>query len=232
MFRAIIFDMDGVVIDSEPSQVKAERQLFLSYGVVPTQEDWTYFVGRTTEDIMGYMVRKYRIKAAVKELVNARDALYAGKLRDSVQLMPGFRKLASQLFGAYQFAMTTSSSRKDTDVVLERFRLHDLFEAVVTADDVTRTKPEPEPYLRTAELLGLRPEQCVVIEDAVNGLISARKAGTATIGLASTFPAEKLTPHADAVAGALSEIPVLLLRLERIRARPSASLSPRCMQRG
>lgn len=232
MFRAIIFDMDGVVIDSEPSQVEAERQLFLRHSVVPTQEDWAYFVGRTTEDIMGYMVRKYRIKAAVEELVSARDAFYAGKLHNSVQLMPGFRELARQLFGAYQFAMTTSSSRKDTDVVLERFRLHDLFEVVVTADDVARTKPEPEPYSRTAELLGLRPEQCVVIEDAVNGLISAQKAGAATIGLAGTFPAEAIAQHADAVAGALSEIPALLLRLERIRARPSASLSPRCMQRG
>lgn len=232
MFSAIIFDMDGVIIDSEPSQVEAERQLFLSHGVVPTQEDWAHFVGRTTEDIMGYMVQKYSIKAAVEELVSARGALYRGKLHNSVQLIPGFRKLASQLFGAYQFALTTSSSRKDTDVVLERFRLRELFEAVVTADDVARTKPEPEPYSRTAELLGLRPEQCVVIEDAVNGLISARKAGTATIGLASTFPAEKLTPHADAVAGALSEIPALLLRLERIRARPSASPLQMCMQRG
>ncbi len=214
MFRAIIFDMDGVVVDSERSQVEAERRLFLRHGVVPTQEDWAYFVGRTTEDVMAYMARKYNIKATPERLVKDRDALYAGKLRDSVLLMPGFRELANSLSPRYRLGLTTSSSRAEAEFELKRFKLGRLFSAVVTGDDVANGKPHPEPYAKTISLLGLSPSECVVIEDAVNGISSAKEAGALAIGLTGTFPAERLASAADAVVHSLSEVPRALSRLE------------------
>ncbi len=214
MFRAIIFDMDGVVIDSEPSQVEAERQLFLRHGVVPTREDWAHFVGRTTEDVMGYMMRKYRMTATVEELVRERGALYAGRLRDSVLLMPGFRELANSLSPRYRLGLTTSSSRAEAEFELKRFKLGRLFAAVVTGDDVTNGKPHPEPYAKTISLLGLSPSECAVIEDAVNGISSAKEAGAIAIGLTGSFPEERLARVADAVVHSLSEVPRALSRLE------------------
>ncbi len=215
MLRAIIFDMDGVIIDSEPAQVEAERQLFLSYSVVPTQEDWAYFVGRTTEDVMAYMAQKHGIKASPEVLVRERDALYAGKLRDSVPLMPGFRELASHLSPKYRLALVSSSLRAEVEFELKRFKIRELFSAVVTGDDVTHGKPHPEPYARAISMLGLSPGECAVIEDAVNGISSAKEAGALAIGLTGSFPEERLARVADAVAGELSEIPRILSMLER-----------------
>ena len=217
MFRAIIFDMDGIIVDSEPAHVQAEKKVFKKHGVTASREDLRYFVGRTDEDVMTYIKQKYNITAEVEYLVSEKRLLYRAFRRNHLRLMDGFRELAQELFSKYPLALTTSSIKKDTDFVLEKFKLHDLFKVVVTAEDVTRTKPDPEPYARTVELLGLRPEQCVVIEDAINGLVSAREAGTATIGLASTFPAETLMEHADAVAESLSEIPQILSGLQKGR---------------
>ena len=215
MLRAVIFDMDGVIIDSEPAQVEAERQLFLKYGIVPTQEDWATFVGRTTGDFMAIMARKYGIKAAPEELVRQRDALYAGKLRDSVQLMPGFRELASSLSPKYRLALTSSSSRAEVEFELKKFKIAGLFSVVVTGDDVTHGKPHPEPYEKTISLLGLSPAECAVIEDAVNGISSAKEAGALAIGLAGSFPEERLARVADAVVRELSEVPKALGTLEK-----------------
>ena len=192
-FDAIIFDMDGVIIDSEPLHEKAQRVVFSQYQLTVPSSIFSAFKGKSEEDVFGHVVEEYagnRLDAA--ELIALKHEVYSG-LMGELQLIDGARLLIETLVHrGIRMGLTTSATRRDQQRAFALFDLHAYFEVVVTREDVAHPKPDPEPYLTTAKKLAVPPTACLVIEDSINGVLSARRAGCTVAGIATSFSTERL----------------------------------------
>ncbi len=211
--RAIILDMDGVVIDSEPLHCETEKRLFAEYGIVIEPNDWPQFKGLTPGAVFEFVRVKYGFPEPFDVFHTKKDRYLAERYELELGLFPDFLPLVERFREGHLFALTTSTHRTLTDLVLTKFGLRDIFQVVVTSDDVARGKPDPEPYLRTIKALQVQPSECVVIEDSIHGIRSARSAGAWCVAVATSFPREALgladlvvDNLASITAGALSSL--------------------------
>jgi len=191
--RAVIFDMDGVLVNSEPLHEKAQRIVFDRYQLTVPASFFSAFKGQTEEDVFNHVVATNPGRALnAAELVALKHSVYRDLMED-LQPIDGALPFLNRLAQAgYPLALTTSATRRDQQRTFELFSLHPFFNTVVTADDVTHPKPNPEPYVTTAQRLGVAPEHCLVIEDSTHGIRAARSAGCRVAGLATTFSTELL----------------------------------------
>ena len=190
--EALLFDLDGTLVDSTASIVHTWLQWASEFGVDPAALADGH--GRTSAQIVADVVRAEDAEVALARIVELETADAA-----NVRAMPGAVELLAAL-PPERWAIVTSGN---TVLATARMRAAGIPVApIVTADDVTHGKPHPEPYLLGAARLGFAPELCVVVEDAPSGIASARAAGMAVVGIASTYPADRLA--ADVVVGAPS----------------------------
>lgn len=191
-YQAIIFDMDGVVIDSEPLHEQAQRIIFSQYGLEVPEAAFASFKGKTEVDVFTQIADEYATEPIdVHLLVRLKEQAYTALLQD-IALFPDVAPFIRQAHDRYPLALTTSSVRAHQTFVFDKFTLDDYFDVVVTAEDIHRPKPDPEPYEVTVRRLGLTPEVCLVIEDSLNGVRSARGAGCTVAGLTTSFAADDL----------------------------------------
>ena len=192
-YDAIIFDMDGVIIDSEPLHEKAQRIVFNQYQLTVPSTVFSAFKGKTEADVFGHVVETYadnRVDAS--ELIALKHDVYSD-LMGELQLIDGARPLIERLVErGISLGLTTSATRRDQQRTFALFDLAPYFNVVVTAEDVTNPKPDPEPYLTTARRLAVAPASCLVIEDSTHGVMAAQQAGCTVIGLSTSFSAERL----------------------------------------
>lgn len=183
--RAFIFDLDGVIIDSEPLHERAIRVVCARHDIEVPDRLFDTFRGQTDRDLMEHLARKRSVDPAV--LLAAKHDAYEALHRE-LTLMPGVLNVLDGLEARGRpLALVTSSVRRNQRQTFERFGLTPYFDAVVTADDVKRAKPHPEPYQRAVELLGVAASACCVVEDSTHGVTSARRAGCMVVGLCSSF---------------------------------------------
>lgn len=211
--QAILFDLDGVIVDSEAMHNEAVAAVIAAHGVVLPPSLFDEFMGIPDEVLLAHINRTYLAdRFATADLLAQKQVTYLA-MAHRLQSIPGaveFIRAARPHFRG--FAVATSSLRSNQLLVFDRFGLYDYFDAVVTAEDVERTKPDPEPYRRAAERLGQPATACVVIEDSVNGIRSGRSAGCRVVGLTTTYSASTLAAAgADAVCASFAEIRSLLL---------------------
>ncbi len=211
-FRGILFDMDGVVLDSEALHDRSKDLLFAEYDLHVPDEIWATFKGRSGFEIYELVARDYAGGKATAEELRLGKIRHMASLHGELRLVDGVLDTLSAVREAgIAAALVTSSARVSQESAFERFGLGDYFDAIVTADDVTRYKPDPMPYATGARLLGLDASDCVAIEDAVTGIQSANGAGARTIGLVGTFDADALREAgADAVAHSHADVRALL----------------------
>lgn len=210
-FLAVIFDMDGVLIDSEPLQVEAEKFTCDKFGIVVPDHEWMTFKGKTNRTIFGYIVEHYATQpVSVDELVETKRKYYRENAVKRLRMIPGSLAFLEHLVlrpRGKSIALTTSTGRVIQKQVFEKFHLKSYFAHIVTGDDVTNGKPHPEPYLLTTSKLRLIPSFCVVIEDSDNGIKSAKAAGCSVIGITTSFPRERLLEAgADHVVDTFAEL--------------------------
>jgi HAD superfamily hydrolase (TIGR01509 family) len=211
--KAIIFDMDGVIVDSESIHVEAEKAACRHFGINIPHAEWDGFKGKTAIDIASYILGTYsKGDVTPPQFVERKTALYleiAATELAQIDGAVGFIAAARLAFN--RCALTTSSNRTIQNLVFHKLHLHRLFDVVITGDEVANGKPHPEPYLKTIEKLGVLPDQCIVIEDSDNGIISAKAAGCRTIGITTSYPAERLYGYgADLVVASFAELSVML----------------------
>lgn len=206
--KALIFDMDGVIVDSEPLHVKAEKEVCRKYNVAINDDDWLAFKGKTTIDIFSSIIKKYNLNVAPAQMAEDKLVIYL-KMLDSVRLFPGLHEILAYARQKYKVALVTSSRASIQEAVFKKFALSPFFNVVVTADIVSKGKPDPEPYALAISRLGLNPEECIVIEDSDNGVISAKNAGAKVIAVTHSFGKEKLK-KADYIVDSLLEVKDLL----------------------
>ncbi|MEZ4700955.1 MAG: HAD family phosphatase [Rhodothermales bacterium] len=204
---AVIFDMDGVIIDSEPLHERTATMVFSAHGMTIPPDLFEQFKGRTDRQIVRYMIANHAPGPLDEDaLLEERRALYASII-DELNPIPDVLPFIDTLSRSHRLALATSAGRPNQRLAFDKFRLDAYFEVVITADDITRHKPDPEPYLVTAERLGVEPARCLVFEDSVNGVRSALDAGCQVIAITTTSSAEALRATGVAhVAAGFAEI--------------------------
>jgi HAD superfamily hydrolase (TIGR01509 family) len=193
-FRGLIFDMDGVITDTEALHTEAERLACEHYGWQVPQAEWGNFKGRTAEAIFGYLIEHFGdARVPVEEVVQLKTAKYLELARAGVPAMPGALAFIAAARPRFErLALSTSSVTPVQRLVFDRFGLDPYFDAVTTGDQLRHGKPHPEAYLVAAERLGLAPADCLVIEDSDSGVRAALAAGCDVVGLTSSYPADFL----------------------------------------
>lgn len=211
----LIFDVDGVIADTEPLSSRACTAAFRAlYGVeVPLEEHLAYTGATPRKHVVG-LAQKYRVPIDVDEAVDAHKHRFLEELRDVENIVfPGVVDLIESVrpYDEWRLALATGSGRERSQATIARAGLHpELFDAWVTGDDIQEPKPDPEIYRRAASELGLFPKQCVVIEDSVAGVTAAKAASMCCVAVTNTFPGEQLR-EADRIVDSLEAVTVTLL---------------------
>lgn len=191
--RALIFDMDGVIIDSEPLHAEAKQMTFEHFGLNFPDTFYTQFRGMTDQDTFDMVATTYlHASHRVGELLEYKRGLYR-QIFNRLQPIPGALEFLAAARPHYEkFALTTSAFPENQQKSFARFDLAQWFDVVVTQADVSQHKPHPEPYLKTLELLGLPTGACLVIEDSINGVRAGKAAGCRVFALTTSFSSEDL----------------------------------------
>ncbi|MER3386702.1 MAG: HAD family phosphatase [Microcella pacifica] len=179
---AVLWDMDGTIVDTEPYWMRAEIDLVTSHGGTWTEADGMQLVGSGLVQ-SARILQQAGVALPEEAIIDALTDRVMAQIEQAVPWRPGARELIEQLRAAgIPIALVTMSIRRMALQVATAIG-DDVFDAVVAGDDVTNPKPHPEPYLRAAELLGVDIADCVALEDSQFGLVSAVSSGAATIGI-------------------------------------------------
>lgn len=198
--RAVIFDFDGVLVNSEPLHFRALREALAGEGISIDEEEYLReYVAYDDRGSIRIAFERHG-RGASPERVAATAVVKAvafERLMAQVPFYPGARDLVRGLAAEMPVAIASGARRGEIERILAAAGLRDAFSAVVGADDVERTKPHPEPYLAAFHLLapmapGLSPGDCLVFEDTIPGIAAGRAAGMKVVGVAQTYPSGKL----------------------------------------
>jgi HAD superfamily hydrolase (TIGR01509 family) len=210
-FLAIIFDMDGVIVDSESRHERAFLEVVreIGYGDRLDMRVADY-IGRSDQDLWVDFVAKYKPPEPLAELLARKRQRVVEMIRREQPVFEGVPKLVEKLSARYALALASGSERPVVEEVLKLKRLGNFFPAVVSGSDIRRGKPAPDIFLRAAELLKVAPQSCCVVEDSKPGVAAGLAAGMQVIAITNTHPAKELR-HATHVVRTYQEIERLLL---------------------
>ncbi len=182
--RAVLWDMDGTLVDSEPLWAQEERRIMERAGLSWTAEDAAGYIGQALDRTAEGMLARGLPMGHADLVATVMDGV-AAALRRELPWRPGARELVTGT-RPLRSALVTMSHRRVADALLSA--IPDVFDAVVTGDAVERGKPDPEPYLSAAAALGIDPSQCIAFEDSLPGVASATAAGVVTVGVEGAVP--------------------------------------------
>ncbi|AEF16185.1 HAD-superfamily hydrolase, subfamily IA, variant 3 [Thermoanaerobacterium xylanolyticum LX-11] len=210
MFEAVIFDMDGVLIDSETLHIQLEEDIFKEIGANISFEEHISFVGTTSHYMWEYVKNKCNVPFTVEELVEMdrkRYFDYISKHDDAVKPIVGVDELVKELHKRNMRLAVASSSPIDViEIVVKRLKLENYFDELVSGDFVKRSKPYPDIFLYAAEKLNVAPERCIVIEDSNKGVLAAKSAGMKVVGFINPNSGNQDISMADMEIRSFSEL--------------------------
>ena len=210
-FQAVIFDMDGVIVDSEPRHERAFLEVVRELGYGETHGvRWADYVGRSDHVLWLDFVARHQPTQTLEQLLKLKRDRVLEILRREEPIFAGLAELVGKLARVCKLGLASGSERPVVEAVLSLQDLRRFFSVTVTAGDVKHGKPAPDIFLRTAELLGVPPAACWVIEDSKPGVAAGLAAGMRVIAITNTHPAHELR-HATAVVENYAEIERLLL---------------------
>lgn len=205
--RAVIFDMDGVLTDSEPLINAAASAMFKEKGLVVQPEDFLPFVGAGEDRYIGGVAEKYHFPLDLPGAKQRTYEIYLGLVPASLQAFPGAQALAQACREA-GLLVAVASSGDAVKIAANLLKIElpiEFWDAVVPGEEVQNKKPAPDIFLAAAKKLAVAPAECVVVEDAVNGVLAAKAAGMRCIAVAQTFPAGQLQA-ADVVRDNIAQV--------------------------
>ncbi len=210
---AAIFDMDGVLVDSEPLHTESSVRAFDEFGVDLTHEEYRrkitlgdHTVRRLFSEMGGDMDRWHSL--------GDRKAIMLHELiKEKLALMPGIVRFLDMLKETgIPTALATSAGKRSFELIMEKYDLRQYFQQVVTWEDVKAIKPDPQAYIITAEMLGVRPEECVVFEDTPRGVLAAHRAGMKCVAIPTSTTRDGNFSLASIVVESLEEVNLTMLR--------------------
>jgi HAD superfamily hydrolase (TIGR01509 family) len=207
---AVLFDMDGLLVDTEPLWLETETAVMARLGAPWTPEDQQALLGGSMERTVSYLLGKATRPVPPQAVARWMLDGMLDRARDGrVVVRPGARELVAEVAAAgLPYALVTSSQRRFADAVHAATGM--TFPVIVCGEDVTATKPDPEPYLLAAKLLGADPARCVALEDSPNGVASAAAAGCRVLAVPSLVPIQPAPGLI--VLGSLRDVTLATLR--------------------
>jgi HAD superfamily hydrolase (TIGR01509 family) len=191
--KAVIFDMDGVIVDSEPRHERAFLEVLAEIGYGDRHGmRFADYIGRTDQDLWVDFVSKHKPAQPLEELLAMKRRRVVEILRRDQPLFEGLLELVEVLAGKYRLGLASGSERMVVEEVLALRGLRKFFSATVSGSDIKRGKPAPDIFLQAAELLGVLPRECCVIEDSKPGVAAGLAAGMRVIAITNTHPAKEL----------------------------------------
>jgi HAD superfamily hydrolase (TIGR01509 family) len=211
MSLAVIFDMDGVLLDTVALAWRGYNEVLGEYGAHVPNEEIGKLIGMATREQMKILRGEYDLPES-PEVLAQKASKRKKELQAVVPALPGARELCAELKRrGVRMAVGTSSGRAEAERMLTMTGLRGYFELLVTGDDVEAHKPAPDTYVECARLLGVQPEQCVVIEDAPSGIKAAHGAGIACVAVQSPFAGKARLAEAELVVKSLRDLTVEML---------------------
>lgn len=221
--RAIIFDFDGVIADTEPLHFEGLRRTLADIGIALTEPD--YYANYLGFDDRGCILEALRVNhrpappAVVQDLMRKKAAAYLASIKDHLVIFPGVVAFVEEAAACCPIAIASGALRPEIELILEQAGIRKAFSQITSAEDVTRGKPDPEPFLQALSGLNrlngtaIAPAACLVIEDSLPGIRAAKAAGMKVLAVANTHTVQDLH-EAHAITHALHEI-----RLPELRDR-------------
>lgn len=221
--NAVIFDMDGVIVDSESRHERAFHQVAREVGFEDHGLNFADYVGRSDDDLWVDFIARNKPLVAFEQLMAMKRERMVRIIRQEKPIFAGLLDLVRAVSQGFRLGLASGSDRAVVEEVLEIEQLRGFFSAVVSASDVNRGKPAPDIFLRAAQLLRVKPEECWVIEDSKPGVAAGLAAGMRVIAITNTHPANELG-HATHVVSTYEEVRRLLggVRNTSAIALPSA----------
>jgi beta-phosphoglucomutase family hydrolase len=208
MFESMIFDMDGVIIDSEPIHYEINKVIFKDLQITLDDEEYRKFIGVTNTYMWTYLKEKYSLKHTLEELLEnhyIKNLEYLKTCEDKP--IPGITKLLEGLKKeGITIALASSSPMEFIETILKLFNIRNYFKVVISGENIRRSKPEPDIFLAAAEALGTLPENCVVLEDAMHGVRAAKAAAMKCIGYQNPNSWDQNLSEADMVIDNLEDL--------------------------
>jgi HAD superfamily hydrolase (TIGR01509 family) len=203
VIEAIIFDMDGLMIDSERLYFQVEREIARQHGKEVSEEILWRMMGRKPIESARIFVVELGLATSAEELLKTRDSMMLEKLKTDLQPMPGLNDIINRFYPQLKLAIATGAPKNFLDIVLQQLNIGDKFAVLQTSDNVEIGKPDPQIYLKTCARLDLLPGQCVVLEDSQNGVKAAKAAGCYVVAVPSEFSGGQGFGIADFIAADL-----------------------------
>lgn len=185
--KAVIFDMDGLMIDTERLYFEVERIMARKFGKEVKDETLWKMMGRKPLEAITVFAEDLELDISPKKLLETRDELFVKKLVNEVEPMPGLFDILNILKGKVKMAIATGSPQKFLKIVLDKLKIESYFDVFVTSDEVEKGKPDPEVYNTAVKRLKVAPFECVVLEDSSNGALAAVRAGCYTIAVPTVY---------------------------------------------
>lgn len=182
----VIFDLDGTLIDTEPSAAAAIRDCFAAWGITPRHEDADFVTGRTWSSAFDYLFKKYRIPVPAEEASRAMMRRYRERIESKLEVVPGGAEAVRNLAGKFRLGLVSGSGRAEILWALGKLGITEHFDVILGAEDYPRSKPEPDGYLKALNLMNSKPERGLVFEDSHPGIASARAAGLWVVAITGT----------------------------------------------
>lgn len=210
MIQAVIFDMDGLMIDSEPIQSLSFETVIREYGKVPElhANGLVHETGVRGDKNWQAMKEKYNLPDEISVLRLKRRAVYE-QILHKVKAMPGLYELIETLQNNnISTAIVTSSPRKHAEPILKQLNIIDYFNYIICGDEVEKGKPDPEGFAKASKMLAIEPEYCLVLEDAESGIIAAKAISMKAIAVPSPYTKHHNMKKADKIVGSLYDIKI------------------------
>ena len=210
--KAVIFDMDGVIVNTEKLYAESAMATFSKYGVNLTEQEYYDFWTRDGGKTADFFEKKNVTNLNVIQIRDEKRAIFLEEMEKDPRIIDGAPEKVKELGEKYPLALVTSSHIHVVDIVLKHSGIKDCFSVVLAEDNVKHSKPNPEGFLLAAEKLKVNPKECVVIEDAEKGVIAAKEAGMKCIAIPNKYTENNDFSRADIVINNIKEISDELIR--------------------
>ena len=216
--KAVIWDMDGVIVDTAQYHHKGWQIVFLKRGANYTKEDFRRNTGKRSDSIIRSILGEKIAQGEIIAITREKDENFRQLMGQNIRPFPGVLKLITSLKEhGFKIAIASSAPMENIQLITRSLKIHNRFDAIISGWEVTKGKPDPQTFLLAAEKLGVKAEDCIVIEDAIAGVTASKRADMRCIAVTNTTSREELR-EADLIIDTLEEITID--DLERLLNQP------------
>jgi beta-phosphoglucomutase family hydrolase len=216
MLKAVIFDMDGVLIDSEPFHLVVNEKIFANLGINLSEDEYHSFIGTTHKDMWSTIKKRYNLPQSVPELVNMQVSGNIDYIKNE-EIEPikikGVARLLSKIAREnIRTGIASSSPTEVIELVINKLKISNYFSAIVGGEEIEKGKPSPDIFLKAAKRLNAEPSECIVIEDSKNGVLAAKAAEMKCVGFKNPNSGNQDLEKADLIIDNYDSLNINILK--------------------